>query len=91
MTRKLQDQDQIAFVIDGEVKVGGLGILSTTIPIEHQGTLPLTGTLNQLHCPDLSNRLSSPAGKSQSYTNTVLLFFVLSYSYKLILYEYLCL
>ena len=48
LTRKLQDQDQIAFNIDGEVKIGGLGVLSTTIPIEHQGTLPLTGTLNQL-------------------------------------------
>jgi len=48
LTRKLQDQDQIAFNIDGEVKVGGLGILSTTIPIEHEGTLPLVGTLNHL-------------------------------------------
>lgn len=48
LSRTLQDQDQIAFNIDGEVKVGGLGILSTTVPIEHQGTLPLTGTLNRL-------------------------------------------
>lgn len=48
LTRKLQDQDQIEFNIDGEVKVAGLGILSTTIPIEHQGTLPLAGTLNHL-------------------------------------------
>jgi LEA14-like dessication related protein len=49
MTSKLQDQ--IAFNIDGEVTVGGLGILSTTIPIEHEGVLPLAGTLNQLR-PD---------------------------------------
>lgn len=48
LTRKLQDQDQIAFNLDGEVKVGGPGFLSTTIPIEHQGTLPLAGTLNHL-------------------------------------------
>ena len=51
LTRKLQDQDQIAFRIDGEVTVGGLGILNTTIPIEREGVLPLTGTLNQLR-PD---------------------------------------
>jgi LEA14-like dessication related protein len=49
MTSKLQDQ--IAFNIDGEITVGGLGILSTTIPIEHEGVLPLAGTLNQLR-PD---------------------------------------
>jgi LEA14-like dessication related protein len=51
LTRKLQGQDQIAFRIDGEVKIGGLGILSTTIPIEREGVLPLSGTLNQLR-PD---------------------------------------
>ncbi len=51
LTRKLQGQDQIAFRIDGEVKIGGLGILSTTIPIEREGVLPLAGTLNQLR-PD---------------------------------------
>ena len=48
LTRKLQGQDQIAFNLNGEVKVGGLGILSTTVPIEHEGTLPLAGTLNRL-------------------------------------------
>ncbi len=51
LTRKLQDQDQIAFRIDGEVIVGGMGFLSTTIPIEREGVLPITGTLNQLR-PD---------------------------------------
>ena len=48
LTRKLQDQDQIAFDLAGEIKVGGLGFLSTTIPIEHEGVLPLDGTLNRL-------------------------------------------
>jgi LEA14-like dessication related protein len=51
LTRKLQDQEQIEFNIDGEVKVAGLGILTTTVPIEHQGTLPLAGTLNHLRSP----------------------------------------
>jgi len=48
LTRKLQGQDQIAFRINGEVTIGGLGILRTTIPIEREGVLPLAGTLNQL-------------------------------------------
>jgi LEA14-like dessication related protein len=52
LTRKLQDQDQIAFSLDGEVRVGGLGILSTTIPIKHEGALPLAGTLNRLRPDD---------------------------------------
>lgn len=34
LTRKVQGQDQIAFRIVGEVTVGGLGVLNTTIPIE---------------------------------------------------------
>lgn len=57
LTRKLQGQDRIAFNLNGEVKVGGLGILSTTIPIKHDGILPLTDTLNLLR-PD--NRQSGP-------------------------------
>ena len=59
LSRKLHDQDQIAFNLNGEVKVGGLGILSTTIPIEHQGTLPLAGTLNRLR-PETSQGGSLP-------------------------------
>ena len=48
LTRTLQNQEQVAFHLVGEVKVGGPGFLSTTIPIEHQGALPLVGTLNRL-------------------------------------------
>ena len=51
LTQKLQDQDQIAFRLDGEVTVGGMGLFNTTIPIERDGVLPITGTLNQLR-PD---------------------------------------
>ncbi|MDT8442788.1 MAG: LEA type 2 family protein [Desulfuromonadales bacterium] len=48
LTRSLQGQEAISFRIAGEVKVGGLGLISSSIPIEREGTLPLTGTLNQL-------------------------------------------
>jgi len=44
----LQGQEQIAFRIAGEVKVGGLGFMSMTIPIDHEGILPLIGSLQQL-------------------------------------------
>jgi len=47
-THSLQDEDQITFHIVGEVKVGGIGLLGTTIPIEREGALPLSGSLNQL-------------------------------------------
>jgi LEA14-like dessication related protein len=47
-TRSLQGEDQISFHIVGEVKVGGIGLLGTTIPIEREGSLPLSGSLNQL-------------------------------------------
>lgn len=48
LTHKLQGQGQIAFRIDGEVTIGGLGIFRATIPIEREGVLPLAGTLKQL-------------------------------------------
>lgn len=44
----LQGKDQISFRIAGEVKVGGLGFMNITVPIDREGTLPLTGTLQQL-------------------------------------------
>ncbi len=48
LSRSIQDQDEIAFRIAGEIKIGGLGLLGATIPIEHEGTLPFSGSLNQL-------------------------------------------
>jgi LEA14-like dessication related protein len=48
LTRELQNRSEITFRIVGEVKVGGYGLFGATIPIERAGTLPLSGSLNQL-------------------------------------------
>jgi LEA14-like dessication related protein len=48
LTRSLQNQDEITFHLAGEVKIGGVGLFGATIPIEREGTLPLSGSLNQL-------------------------------------------
>ena len=48
LTRSLQNQQEITFRIAGEVKIGGIGLLGATIPIEREGTLPISGSLNQL-------------------------------------------
>lgn len=48
LTRSLQNQDAITFRLAGEVKIGGRGLFGTTIPIDREGTLPLSGSLNQL-------------------------------------------
>jgi LEA14-like dessication related protein len=48
LTRKLQDRSEITFRIAGEVRIGGYGLLGATIPIEREGALPLSGSLNQL-------------------------------------------
>jgi LEA14-like dessication related protein len=48
LTRKLQNQDEITFRIAGEVKVGGFGLFGTTVPIEREGSLPLSNNLDQL-------------------------------------------
>ena len=48
LSRSLQNQDEITFRIAGEIKIGGLGLLGATIPIEREGTLPLSDSLNQL-------------------------------------------
>jgi LEA14-like dessication related protein len=47
-TSSLSGKDRVAFHLVGEVKIGGPGLLGTTIPIERLGTLPLTGSLDQL-------------------------------------------
>jgi LEA14-like dessication related protein len=51
LTRKLQNRDEVTFRIAGEVKIGGLGLFGATIPIEREGSLPLSGSLHQLR-PD---------------------------------------
>ncbi len=48
LTRELQNRSDITFRIAGEVKVGGYGLFGAAIPIEREGTLPLSGSLNQL-------------------------------------------
>jgi LEA14-like dessication related protein len=48
LTRSLQNQQELSFRIAGEVKIGGIGLLGATIPIEREGTLPVSGSLNQL-------------------------------------------
>lgn len=48
LTRELQDSDKITFRIAGEVKIGGFGLFGATIPLESEGTLPLSRSLNQL-------------------------------------------
>lgn len=48
LTSKLQGRDEISFRIDGQVKIGGFGLLGATIPIEREGSLPLSGSLKQL-------------------------------------------
>lgn len=48
LSRSVQDQEEISFRIAGEVKIGGFGLIGATIPIEREGTLPLTGSLDQL-------------------------------------------
>ncbi len=48
LTRSLQNQDEITFHLAGEVKIGGVGLFGATIPIDREGTLPLSGSLNQL-------------------------------------------
>lgn len=48
LSGRLQGQSELNFRVAGEVEIGGFGIIGTTIPIDHEGTLPLTGSLNQL-------------------------------------------
>ncbi len=57
LTRSLQNQQEVTFRIAGEVRIDGAGLLGRTIPIEREGILPLTGSLNQLR-PD--NQLLQP-------------------------------
>ena len=48
LTRQLQGREEVTFRIDGQVKIGGFGLLGATIPIEREGSLPLSGSLKQL-------------------------------------------
>lgn len=48
LTTGLQNKEQITYRIAGHVKVGGMGLLGMSIPIDREGSLPLTGSLQQL-------------------------------------------
>lgn len=47
-TRDLRGNDRVFFHLIGEVKLGGPGVFGKTIPIEREGTLPWSGSLQQL-------------------------------------------
>jgi LEA14-like dessication related protein len=51
LTRSLQNQQEVNFRIVGEIRIDGAGMLGRSIPLEREGTLPLSGSLNQLR-PD---------------------------------------
>lgn len=48
LAHKLKGLDQVPFRLAGEVKVGGPGFLWITVPITSQGSIPLTGSFEQL-------------------------------------------
>jgi LEA14-like dessication related protein len=48
LTRSLQNQQDVNFRIAGEIRINGAGMLGRSIPIERDGTLPLSGSLNLL-------------------------------------------
>lgn len=48
LAQKLQGLDQVPFRLAGEVKVGGPGFLWISVPIASQGSIPLTGSFEQL-------------------------------------------
>ncbi len=48
LSRSLQGQKETTYRLKGEVHVGGWGLLTSTIPIEREGTLSLSGALDQL-------------------------------------------
>ena len=48
LAHKLKGLDQVPFRLAGEVKVGGPGFLWITVPIASQGSIPLTGSFEQL-------------------------------------------
>lgn len=60
LSRNLQERDEITFRIVGEIRIGGYGLLGATIPIEREGTLPLTGSLNQLKSANQMRQLTDP-------------------------------
>ena len=64
LSSKLQNQEEVTFRIDGEIRLGGFGILATKIPIEHEGSLPLSGDLRKLRA-DNPPALPSPPLEGQ--------------------------
>ncbi len=41
ISRQAQDGEEIPFTIDGEITIGGFGVLSRTIPFKEEGIIPL--------------------------------------------------
>ena len=62
LSRSLQNQNESTFRITGEIKIGGLGLLGMTIPIDREGTLPLSDSLNQLLPGNQPSHLRTPLG-----------------------------
>lgn len=60
LSRSLQNQDEITFRLAGEIKIGGLGLLGMTIPIDREGILPLSDSLNQLLPGSQPSHLKTP-------------------------------
>jgi LEA14-like dessication related protein len=60
LTRTLQNQDEITFRIAGEVNIDGPGKFGTTISIDREGVLPLSGSLNQLLPAHQPSQLMAP-------------------------------
>lgn len=48
VTQQLKDLDRVPFRIAGEVHIGGPGLLSLTVPIDSEGSLPLAEILDKL-------------------------------------------
>lgn len=47
LTHRLEGREQASFRIAGEVKFGGFGLFGTSLSIDREGSLPLSGSLSQ--------------------------------------------
>jgi hypothetical protein len=41
VSRQARDGEEIPFAIEGEITIGGFGVLSRTIPFKEEGIIPL--------------------------------------------------
>jgi len=63
LSQKLRGLDEVPFRIAGKVRIGGPGFLWLTVPIDSEGTIPLTGALGELFAGP-ENLLRHPGGLS---------------------------